>query len=99
MVVKRLRKLLGIDRFKMPVDCYEFQCLRPVLESHLSGGWNMGKTPQHSAIQVQLTGTHPYLEQHLKEIAACRGFEVEISYNNISGYYKSEQTPEEAKQV
>lgn len=80
-MMKTLRKLLGKEKFEMPEDPVEFVRLRSILESHMPGGWSMGKTPENPAIVVQLDGktVPPLLEQHLKETAEQFGFEVEVS--------------------
>lgn len=64
----------------MPREPIEFTYIRPVIESHISGSWCMGKTPENTAIVVQLDGkiVPPLLEQQLRELAEYHGFEIEI---------------------
>ncbi len=90
-MMKRLRKLLGIEKFEMPDEPTEFTHLRPIIESHISGGWSMGKAPENPAIVVQLTGktVPPLLEQHLKKTAEQHGFEVEVSASGFHGLDRS----------
>ena len=41
-MMKAIRKFLGMEKFEWPVEPDEFYKLRPILESHLSGGFCMG---------------------------------------------------------
>ena len=77
-MIGAVRRFLGIEKFEMPREPMEFTLIRPVIESHISGDWCMGKTPERTAIVVQLNGKMPLLEQQLKELADYHGFEIEV---------------------
>ena len=79
-MIKTIRRLLGMEKFEMPREPVEFTYIRPVIESHISGSWCMGKTPENPAIRVHLDGKiiPPLLEQQLKELADYHDFKIEI---------------------
>lgn len=85
-MMKTVRKLLGMEKFEIPVDSVEFAHIRRVMDTYVTEGWGMGKTPENPAIVVQFNceTAPPFLEQHLKDVADYFGFEIEVDCDSIN---------------